>query len=136
MLCQAIEEVQHQVNVRSPYCELKKTTGSLTRDHDRAGLLQQAATGVLASAPDPKGLALIIEGPDPSPDHRFRYGDPLAQESQEQQWPYDRPVRGQVKPAAGEPPRVAAVQAPVVTEDGPALAAVDGGDVRCRRRLS
>jgi len=136
MLCQALEEVQHQVDVRSPYCELKKTTGCLTRDHDKAGLLEQTASGVLASARETKRLSMTFEGPDTSPDHPFRYRDPLPQESQEQHWPYHGPVRGQVKPAAREPPRVAAVQTPVVTKDGPAITAVDGRDVSCRHRLS
>jgi hypothetical protein len=136
VLGETLEEVQHQIDIRSPYCELKKTTGCLTTDHDRAGLLQQAASGVLAGAAEMKRLTMTFEGPDANPNHPFRYRDPLPQESQEQHWPYHRPVRGQVEPAAGEPPRVTAGQTPVVTKDSPAFSAVDSRDVSCRRRLS
>jgi hypothetical protein len=77
ILCQALEERQHQVDVRPPYCELKKTTGCLTRDHDRAGLLHQAASGVLAGAREMKRLTMTFEGSDPSPSHQFGYEDSL-----------------------------------------------------------
>lgn len=110
-----------------PDGEFKHAARRLTADHDRAGLLQQAAWSVLACSGEPRspaqirGSAASALGSGHSTTRARPSGSPGSAEA-------ESPARPKSSRAC-KSQRVAAVQPAVIAEQGPALAPVYGGDV-------